>query len=111
VNYSKTLEEFYQSNSHYPPKEDKERLAQQTGLSFAQVNTWFNNRRKKEQYDKQFSDPQALPMPTLVSAEVYRSEGSARKLSNASQSGQPSLEEGKSDDDTNRKMSIGYLTE
>jgi hypothetical protein len=52
-------------------------------------------------------------MATLASAEVHRNEleGSARKLSNASLPGQPSLEEGKSDDDTNRKMTIGYLTE
>src|ERR1700736_3549848 len=54
--YTKTLEDFFLSKTRYPPKEDKERLSQETGLSFAQVNTWFNNRRKKEQYDRQFND-------------------------------------------------------
>lgn len=43
------MKEWFRANSHhpYPTIEEKERICEQTGLSFIQVGNWFANQRKK----------------------------------------------------------------
>lgn len=113
--YARILEGFYMSVAHYPSKEDKERLSQETGLTFARVNTWFNNRRKKEQYDRQFYDMQAAPnvhVQAASSARPLLEEQQIAFLEVPLSSKQLAVERhGKDDRDPSRKMSIEYLTE
>nr|ADN97171.1 A2 mating-type protein [Phanerodontia chrysosporium] len=41
-----TLEQAFQSNP-YPSRQDKERLAEKTGMHFEQIHVWFQNRRNR----------------------------------------------------------------
>jgi hypothetical protein len=107
--YAKILEDFYLCKARYPSKEAKEQLSRKTGLSFSRVNTWFNNRRKKEQYDRQFEGFQGNQVTVLATPPVQHRE-SLRRTSSDDANPRQTMDEVTKEGERNRKMSIGYLT-
>ncbi|THC90679.1 hypothetical protein EYZ11_009854 [Aspergillus tanneri] len=59
----KTLEQWlkYRSDDPYPTKREKASLAQATGLTIAQVSTWFANARRQRKRGRSYGSSQSIP--------------------------------------------------
>lgn len=67
------LRQWFSAHSKhpYPSTEEKEELAQRTGLKFTQVNSWFSNERRRNLRDYQLETP---PDNNLVVRDVASEE-------------------------------------